>query len=121
MKKWNEMNLITEEDKLNYKFMDGYNLFYQEEKDKITLVGLKKNLLFYLTSSYSPNSPDEIPSVKKLKHNCNDISWYKLECPFFRTNEGRCIKIRECSITGEVSRKEVNTLRDFLSRKEIYI
>lgn len=108
--------IIDEE--LNYKFMNGYNLFYQEDSEKITIVGMKKNLLFYLTSSCSSK---DIPMVKTIKARCNDIAWYILECPFFRTEEGRCINVNDCHMMGEMPRQEVNVLKEYLSRKEIYI
>ena len=88
MKKWNKMKSNITDEELNYKFMNGYNLFYQEDSEKITIVGMKKNLLFYLTSSCSSK---DIPMVKTIKTRCNDMAWYILECPFFRTEEGRCI------------------------------
>ena len=53
MKKWNKMKSNIADEELKYKFMNGYNLFYQEDSDKITIIGMKKNLLFYLTSSCS--------------------------------------------------------------------
>ena len=98
--------IIDEE--LNYKFMNGYNLFYQEDSEKITIVGMKKNLLFYLTSSCSSK---DIPMVKTIKARCNDIAWYILECPFFRTEEGRCINVNDCHMMGEMPRQEVNVLK----------
>lgn len=108
--------IIDEE--LKYKFMNGYNLFYQEDSDKITIIGMKKNLLFYLTSSCSSK---DIPMVKTIKTRCNDMAWYILECPFFRTEEGRCINVNDCYMMGEMPRQEVNVLKEYLSRKEIYI
>ncbi|MCR0180933.1 hypothetical protein MKC93_23630, partial [[Clostridium] innocuum] len=97
MKKWNKMKSNITDEELNYKFMNGYNLFYQEDSEKITIVGMKKNLLFYLTSSCSSK---DIPMVKTIKARCNDIAWYILECPFFRTEEGRCINVNDCHMMG---------------------
>ena len=77
-----------------------------------------KNLLFYLTSSCSSK---DIPMVKTIKTRCNDMAWYILECPFFRTEEGRCINVNDCHMMGEMPRQEVNVLKEYLSRKEIYI
>lgn len=71
MKKWNKMKSNITDEELNYKFMNGYNLFYQEDSEKITIVGMKKNLLFYLTSSCSSK---DIPMVKTIKARCNDIA-----------------------------------------------
>lgn len=118
MKKWNKMKSNITDEELNYKFMNGYNLFYQEDSEKITIVGMKKNLLFYLTSSCSSK---DIPMVKTIKARCNDIAWYILECPFFRTEEGICINVNDCHMMGEMPRQEVNVLKEYLSRKEIYI
>ena len=64
MKKWNKMKSNIADEELKYKFMNGYNLFYQEDSDKITIIGMKKNLLFYLTSSCSSK---DIPMVKTIK------------------------------------------------------
>ena len=118
MKKWNKMKSNIADEELKYKFMNGYNLFYQEDSDKITIIGMKKNLLFYLTSSCSSK---DIPMVKTIKTRCNDMAWYILECPFFRTEEGRCINVNDCYMMGEMPRQEVNVLKEYLSRKEIYI
>ena len=70
MKKWNKMKSNIADEELKYKFMNGYNLFYQEDSDKITIIGMKKNLLFYLTSSCSSK---DIPMVKTIKTRCNKI------------------------------------------------
>ena len=118
MKKWNKMKSNIADEELKYKFMNGYNLFYQEDSDKITIIGMKKNLLFYLTSSCSSK---DIPMVKTIKTRCNDMAWYILECPFFRSEEGRCINVNDCHMMGEMPRQEVNVLKEYLSRKEIYI
>ena len=64
-------------------------------------------------------------TFERMKDNIvNTIDVYKrqiLECPFFRTEEGRCINVNDCHMMGEMPRQEVNVLKEYLSRKEIYI
>lgn len=103
----------------NLRYLKGYNLFYEQQKKTIDLIGLRKNLLFYLSTNCTEKQ--ESPIVRKIRSICDKTTWYKVECPYIETDEGIMLEMDDIKLSGVIPENEAQLLEDYLHKKEIYI